>query len=78
MQRMQVEASRLQLSSHPEFDPYKAFCLLDTRAAGKIDAYDIVDFLRKNYVSADLKDGQDIIREYDSSSDNQLDFNEFC
>jgi hypothetical protein len=54
MQRMQVEASRLQLSSHPEFEPYKAFCLLDTRAAGKIDAYDIVDFLRKNYVSADL------------------------
>lgn len=52
--------------------------MIDTRSVGRIDAYDIVDFLRKHYISAELADGNDIVREYDSSNDGTLEFNEFC
>lgn len=36
-----------------------------------------MDFLRRNYVSLDMGEAQDIIREYDSTHDLQLDFTEF-
>ncbi len=56
----------------------KAFNLLDSRQAGAIDAFDIIDFLKKHYISAELNEAQDIIREYDQSNDGSLDYAEFC
>lgn len=61
-----------------DFEPYKAFCHLDTRRVGRVDAHDIVDFLRKHYVSLDLSEAQDIVREYNASANGALSFNDFC
>jgi Ca2+-binding EF-hand superfamily protein len=43
---------------------------------GRIDAYDLVDFMRKHYLKAGLEDAQEIIKEY--SNDGALSFEEFC
>lgn len=63
---------------HSEFDAQKAFNMIDVRSVGRIDAYDLVDFMRKHYISAELSDASDIIREYDSNNDATLEFSEFC
>lgn len=39
-----------------DFCPKKAFRLLDTRDVKFVDAYDIVNFLRRNYITAELVD----------------------
>lgn len=67
-----MEISRQNLSSHCEFEPFKAFSLIDASGNGKIDSYEIVDFLKKHFVSADLEDARAIIREYDASNDGTL------
>jgi hypothetical protein len=72
-----VEISRQNLALNTEFDAQKAFNLIDSRSVGKIDAYDLVDFMRKNYISCDLSDAADIIREYDASNDANLQIAEF-
>lgn len=51
---------------HYEFEPLKAFSLLDTRRVGQVDAMDIVQFLRDRSVVADFKDGSQIVEEYDA------------
>jgi Ca2+-binding EF-hand superfamily protein len=53
-------------------DVQKAFNLIDVRSVGRIDAYDLVDFMRKHYITCELSDASDIIREYDSTNDAAL------
>jgi Ca2+-binding EF-hand superfamily protein len=68
----QVEISRQNLALNSEFDVQKAFNLIDVRSVGRIDAYDLVDFMRKHYITCELSDASDIIREYDSTNDAAL------
>jgi len=43
-----------------------------------IDDYDIVNFLRTNYLNAQLSDGTALIMDYDTKQNNALDFQDFC
>ncbi len=62
---------------HYEFCPSKAFSLLDVRRIGRVDAHDLVQFLREHYVAADLEDARAIVREYDADLDLALSYHEF-
>ena len=61
---------------HFDFCPYKAFRLIDTRNIQHLDAYDMVNFLRKNYIQARLESCEQLVSEYQSSTG--LDFSNFC
>ena len=63
---------------HYDFEPLKAFDLLDSRKIGRVDAHDLLQFLRDNFVVADLQDGMDIVREFDANNDGALCFSEFA
>jgi len=52
--------------------------LADGRRVGRVDAHDLVDLLRKNYVQAQLSETEEIIKEYNSSGDGALSFSDFC
>lgn len=39
-----------------DFCPEKAFKLLDSRGINSIDAYDVVNLLRRNYITVTLVD----------------------
>lgn len=62
---------------HYEFEPTKAFNLLDSRKIGYVDAHDITQFLKAHYVSAEFEDAQKIVTEYDANLDGTLTFAEF-
>jgi hypothetical protein len=57
---------------HFDFCPLKAFALVDSRKVNKIDAYDIVNFLRVNFINSELADGWALIREFDSNRNGYL------
>ena len=63
---------------HYDFEPMKAFNLLDVDRSGEISPVEIVNFLRKNHVSVDMQDAEDLIFDYDANSDNHIGLNEFC
>lgn len=50
--------------------------MIDTADHGRIDQYDLVDFMRKHYLKCDLQDANEIIKEY--SNDGALSYDEFC
>jgi len=72
-----VENRRQDLSSHLDFEPKKAFALIDVDDDGDITAQEVQTFLLKNRVDADLKDIQDLIYDYDSNNDGRLGIEEF-
>lgn len=74
----QVEVCRQNCARLNDFDPKKAFELLDTSRCGHIDPVNIVEFLVRHYVQVDLNDAAEIIREFDASMDGTLEFLEFC
>jgi hypothetical protein len=57
---------------HFDFCPLKAFALVDSRKVNQIDAYDIVNFLRVNFINSELADGWALIREFDSNRNGYL------
>jgi Ca2+-binding EF-hand superfamily protein len=61
---------------HFDFCPHKAFALIDQRAGKRLDAYDIANFLRSNYIQATLNQCELMVKEYCEGGD--LDFNQFC
>jgi Ca2+-binding EF-hand superfamily protein len=60
-----------------DFEPFKAFCHVDSRRIGRVDAHDLVDLLRRHYVAADLSEANDIIKEYNAGGDGALSFSDF-
>jgi len=73
-----VENRRQDLSSHLDFEPKKAFALIDNDDDGYITANEVQTFLLENKIDADLREIQDLIYDYDSNNDGRLGLEEFC
>ena len=73
----EVELNRQILAQNLDFDAYQAFTVLDKEGKNGIDAVNIVDFLRRNGVYANLTETNFIIQFYDENNDNQLSYTEF-
>jgi hypothetical protein len=76
-EEQQVEIQRQNLARLPDFDPMRAFNLIDVNGVGALDTINIIEFLRKHYVNLEVEETQDIIREYDATMDGMLTFAEF-
>ena len=72
-----VEISRQVLSDLKEFDSYQIFKNLDIERKNKIDAYNIIDYLRNKGIYASEEEAQLIILFYDQDYDTYLSFSEF-
>lgn len=68
---------RQDLSRHPDFEPMRLFQHLDVNNNGAISCREIYDFMNKQFLSPRMTDADDIIREYDGTGNNMLDFDEF-
>jgi len=51
---------------------------LDVNRSGQVSVGEIFDFMNKQFLNPRLSDAEDIVREYDGSQNNALDFEEFC
>lgn len=69
---------RQDLARHPDFEPMKLFQHLDVNNNGEISCREIFDFMNKQFLSPRMVDADDIVREYDGTQNNMLDFEEFC
>lgn len=56
----------------------KLFNHLDTNRNGQISRNEIYDFMSKQFLNPRIVDSEDIVREYDGTQNNMLDFDEFC
>ena len=72
-----IEISRQVLSDLKEFDTYQIFKNLDIEGKNKIDAYNIMDYLRNKGIYASEEEAQLIILFYDQDYDTFLSFPEF-
>jgi len=72
-----VEMRRQDLCMHYEFQPDKAFELIDVDKDGEISADEIAAFLRQNNVDCTLADADNLVYDYDSSGDKKLSLSEF-
>ena len=63
---------------HYDFEPSKAFGLIDVDNDGSINAEEVVTFLHKHNSVVDLKEVKDVIYDYDSNNDGDLGLAEFC
>ena len=72
-----IEISRQVLSDLKEFDTYQIFKNIDVEAKNKIDAYNIIDYLRNKGIYASEEEAQLIILFYDQDYDTFLSFSEF-
>ena len=61
-----------------DFDPLKAFTIIDIDQDGYIDAQEICKFLKLNYLRISPIEADLLIHEYDGNQDANLDFQEFC
>jgi len=50
---------------------------VDRNGNGRITVNEIYDFMSKQFLNPRIADVEDIVREYDGSQDNMLDFEEF-
>ena len=73
-----VELRRQDLSSHYDFEPMKAFKLLDVDNNDSVSGEEIVNFLKKHHVSVGMEEVNDLIFDYDADSEGRIGFNEFC
>ena len=73
----EVEISRQVLGQNIDFDAYQAFTFIDKEAKNSICAVNILDFLRRNGIFANLTEIQFVIQFYDENMDNVLSYTEF-
>ena len=69
---------RQDLARHPEFEPNQLFAYLDKNNNGSINCNELYDFMNRQYLSPRAADVDDIIREFDSTQDGRLNFEELC
>lgn len=74
----QIERKRQDLAMKHDFEPRKAFNLIDVDCRGSLDADALSQFLNKNYCTCSKQDAEDIIKEYDSDLNKKLSYEEFC
>jgi Ca2+-binding EF-hand superfamily protein len=64
---------------NPDFEPQKAFRLIDSRGVDTIDKYDLTNFIRSQHVNCQLEEGMQIILEFDSTrAGSVLAYDDFC
>jgi|DEB19_MinimDraft_2_1074335.scaffolds.fasta_scaffold108786_2 Ca2+-binding EF-hand superfamily protein len=73
-----VELRRQDLSMHYDFEPQKAFALIDVDNDGSINAEEVQTFLLKHNIDVDPKEIKNVIYDYDSNNDGELGLPEFC
>ena len=66
------------MARHPDFEPMKVFQMIDVDRNNAISSVNLLDFMRKQYMSVSVTDIDDIITEYDGTGNRALDFDEFC
>ena len=72
-----IEISRQVLSDLKEFDSYQIFKNLDYESKNKIDAYNIIDYLKNKGIYSSEEEAQLIVLFYDQDYDTYLSFTEF-
>ena len=72
-----IEITRQVLSDLKEFDSYQIFKNLDFEGKNKIDAYNLIHYLRNKGIYASEEEAQLIILFYDQDYDTYLSFTEF-
>ena len=72
-----IEISRQVLSDLKEFDTYQIFKNLDIERKNKVDAYDLINYLRNKGIYASEEEAKLIILFYDQDYDTYLSFAEF-
>ena len=66
------------MARHPDFEPMKLFQHIDVNNCGQISRMELYDFMNKQFLNPRISDAEDIVKEYDGSQNNMLDFDEFC
>ena len=72
-----IEISRQVLSDNNDYDAYQIFKYLDYEGKNRIDACNIIEFLRTKGIYVNLTEINLIILFYDQDYDGSLSFNEF-
>ena len=72
-----IEIYRQVLSDLKEFDSYQIFKNLDYESKNKIDAYNIIDYLKNKCIYSSEEEAQLIVLFYDQDYDTYLSFTEF-
>lgn len=65
------------MSRHPDFEPMRLFQHLDINNNGQISRNEIYDFMSKQFLNPRSNDADDIVREYDGTQNQMIDFDEF-
>lgn len=66
------------MSRHPDFEPMRLFQHLDINNNGQISRNEFYDFMSKQFLNPRSIDADDIVREYDGTQNQMIDFDEFC
>ena len=74
---MEIEAARINLNNHPQFDPYSIFQRIDSERTNSINEQNIISFLRDNSINCSLKEAQEIISLYDNNKTGVLSYSQF-
>lgn len=72
-----VEGQRQALCSIPSFAPYSGFCRIDRSAQERIDARDVLTFLRENGSAVAIGDCARLVNFFDSDEDGFLSYADF-
>lgn len=72
-----VEISRQVLCDNFDFDAYQVFREMDLVGKNKIDALDIIDFLKRRSIYTSHCDAEFIVQFYDLDGDHALNYSEF-
>ena len=73
----EIEAARINLNNHPQFDPYSIFQRIDSERTNSINEQNIISFLRDNSINCSLKEAQEIISLYDNNKTGVLSYSQF-
>ena len=66
------------MAGHPDFEPLKVFEILNTDKSGSLDTAQLMEFLKKQYISPEPWAVEAMISEFDSEGRHSIDFDEFC
>ena len=72
-----VEFKRVELAQQVQFNVYQVFCYLDKERKNAVCVVDILDFLRRNGIYANVDEVRMLIWFYDEDGDALLKYDEF-
>lgn len=73
-----IESLRQQLAHDNTFSPYTAFCRLDRSARERINAADLIRFLKEiGIMGVGIGDCSKLLKFFDCDTDGSINFNQF-